>query len=446
MVFDITIARHIDRLVGMNAPNKRKRLNHACDRCRARKVRCDDLRPNCTNCVKANAECTTRDLRNPSATVVRHEAQLPPHGLLPTTRFQSVHSVYNPSGTTPSTTSPSNSIRPSIIEKESENDVQSPGRGSAAPRLPAFPRFINGNSLYILTQWLDLAFVRLRHSFRFSHLYQQSKPRQVNASSCTINNFRALQSVEQRDAVLQYFLRNVHSVFPLLSPDYWETILAQQDLERSIPNILGSLMLAMYPSVEAHIALDHAFSLLNLLIQSPSLESLIALIFMVIAFRGQDDSETAQHVLSVASSIASTMQLHRALPEQTVNHVRAWWTLYVLDKALAIELERPASIRTVDCNQPDVASGSVLHALVELSRIQETIIERVFQQRGLEESTEKTLEQIIEHKMRMGGEHDAMLVDWHARLALNLSISEQLICEPDDFPAVAFLAFQYYQT
>lgn len=431
-----------------DAPNslKRKRLNHACDRCRARKVRCDDARPDCTNCVKANAKCTTRDPRNPSAAVVRHEAQLPLNDSSSITRAQSIHTIFSPPGATPSLTSPSNSIRANIIEKESENDVQSPGHGSAAPRLPAFPRFINGNSLYILTQWLDLAFVRLHHSFRFSHIYKRSRPRQVNADTVRSNAFQVLQTAEQRETVLKHFLQNVHSAFPLLSPDYWQSLIEQQHNERTVPSILRSLLVAMYPSAESRSALDHAFSLLNVLIQTPTLESVVALVFMVIAFRGQDDSETAQHVLSVANSIASTMQLHRALPDQTADHVRAWWSLYTFDKILAIELERPASIRTVDCNQINVEKGLLLHSIVELSRIQERIIERVFQQRGLEESSDKTLEQIIEHKMRMGGEHDKMLVDWHTRLSTNLSISEQLICEPEDLPAVAFLAVQYYQT
>lgn len=429
-----------------SSTNKRKRLNHACDRCRARKVRCDDLRPDCTNCVKANAICTTKDPRNPSAPVVRHEAQAPFDGFSPVARIQSAHAAFSPSAASLSFTSPNNSVRASIIEKESENDVQSPGHGSAAPRLPAFPRFINGNSLYILTQWLDLAFVRLHHSFRFSHIYQQSKPRQLNADLDLSTDFEALQTAEQRDVLLKHFLQNVHSIFPLFSSDYWQDMIAQQGHTRSTPSVFRSLMVAMSPSAESRKALDHAFSSLNLLIQSPTLESVVALIFMVIAFRGQDDSETAQHVLSVANSIASTMQLHRALPNQTTDHVRAWWTLYTFDKVLAIELERPASIRTVDCNQIDVEKSLLLHSIVELARIQERIIERVFQQRGVEESSDKTLDQIIEHKMRMGGEHDSMLVGWHSRLSTNLSISEQLICEPEDLPAVAFLAVQYYQT
>lgn len=44
-------------------PAKRKRLSHACTRCRTKKVRCDELLPKCTNCVRANVACVTFDPR-----------------------------------------------------------------------------------------------------------------------------------------------------------------------------------------------------------------------------------------------------------------------------------------------------------------------------------------------------------------------------------------------
>ncbi|KAJ9480418.1 Transcription factor [Pseudozyma hubeiensis] len=50
---------------------KRKRLSHACKACRARKVRCDERLPACTNCVKSKTECITDDPRKPHLASVK---------------------------------------------------------------------------------------------------------------------------------------------------------------------------------------------------------------------------------------------------------------------------------------------------------------------------------------------------------------------------------------
>ncbi|KAI9315334.1 hypothetical protein BX666DRAFT_1817538, partial [Dichotomocladium elegans] len=36
----------------------RKRLAQACDICRRKKVKCDGIKPTCTNCHKSGRECT----------------------------------------------------------------------------------------------------------------------------------------------------------------------------------------------------------------------------------------------------------------------------------------------------------------------------------------------------------------------------------------------------
>lgn len=41
--------------------NERVRHSHACDRCRLKKVRCDGLKPSCSQCSRANFRCTTSD-------------------------------------------------------------------------------------------------------------------------------------------------------------------------------------------------------------------------------------------------------------------------------------------------------------------------------------------------------------------------------------------------
>ena len=44
--------------VGNNAQN---RIAQACDRCRSKKIRCDGIRPQCTQCANVGFECKTSD-------------------------------------------------------------------------------------------------------------------------------------------------------------------------------------------------------------------------------------------------------------------------------------------------------------------------------------------------------------------------------------------------
>lgn len=42
-------------------PNAQTRIAQACDRCRSKKIRCDGIRPSCTQCVNVGFECKTSD-------------------------------------------------------------------------------------------------------------------------------------------------------------------------------------------------------------------------------------------------------------------------------------------------------------------------------------------------------------------------------------------------
>jgi len=412
-------------------PLKRRRLNHACDRCRTRKIRCDDRQPECGNCLKAKAICTTRDARNHTF-VTRHEAQRRPES-----------SVGTPA-TANSLPSPARRGRLNNSE-EQEIDVHPPGHGTAAARLPAFPRFINGNSVYILAQWLDLAFARLNHTFSLSHVFVKSKG-QLAAGPPGDGTGQGALSNEHRGKALEQFLATVHCVFTIFPAYFLSHLMSQVHDDATLHCTLSHLIIAVGGNAASRSSLSIAFSNLGVLVQAANLESLAALTLMVIILRGQEDSERALHILSIASSIAHTLGLHRRTPSFNEEHISLWWTLYALDKALAIELERPIIIKSQDCDQQRPADGSMLSAIVELACIQEVIVERMFQERHVEESPDQTLQEIIVHKMRMAGELDTMLLEWHATLAMSMRPAEHLFCEEEDLPAVSYLALQYFQT
>ncbi|CZR57795.1 uncharacterized protein PAC_07684 [Phialocephala subalpina] len=56
---------------GGGEKKRRVRLSHACNLCRARKVRCDERLPSCHNCEVAGVECVTVDPKHPQAEVPR---------------------------------------------------------------------------------------------------------------------------------------------------------------------------------------------------------------------------------------------------------------------------------------------------------------------------------------------------------------------------------------
>ena len=466
---------------GETRQEKRRRLNHACDLCRRRKIRCDDRRPDCTNCLKANARCITRDLRNSSTFVVRHEAQAQ-HGasslsLETSLHKEERHSTPGHSGNATASTitgrhgkasslHPLSSASPasdryhassivqenlrspasSVTGSESENEAPPPGQGLAAARLPIFPRFVNGNSLYILTQWLDLAFARLNHSYRFSHLCREAKGYMIQDSASNADLDQALSDKNTANATLANFLHSVHQMFPIFSHAYWSSLVFEKYPELPVHRILRALVVAVHRGPNSRRNLNKAFSQLNILVQTTTLESLIAFILMIIAFRGHDDAETAVRVLSVASTVANMMGLQRSSTSHTTDDIVAWWTLFTLDKILAVELERPALIKSRECFQKAVDSGTLLHHLIELAKVQESIIDRMFQQRGMEESDESTVEEIILHKVQTASELDSLLLDWQLNLPHDIQISDPLLCDSDSLPGISFLAIQFHQT
>lgn len=422
--------------------NKRRRLNYACDRCRTKKTRCDDRYPECSNCHKADVKCITRDPRNPQVIVVRHEAQLPPFNHHADDTAHTLADEVTPL----STTSVGSPARRNAGTKEVEDAIQLPGQGRAEARLPVFPRFMNGNSLYILTQWLDLAFARLNHSSRFSHLYREKTVQTAFPPLRDEHVDEILNIYEQRRAVLESFLSTVYHVFRLNTIQYWEAILEQPRPDSPVHAVLRVLILALSDHPDACRFLDLAFSRTSIIIQCSDIDSLLALFLMVIAFRGFHDSHTAIHLLSIANSIAHGLSLHTASPKDNPAHVDVWWSIYAIDKALAVELERKPMVPSSGCDQRNPTNNETLAAIVQLARIQENIVNRVVKEREMEDSHDRTLNEIIILKMRSAGELDEMLQHWESSLPCHMRIADHPCSDEQGLLGAAYLALQYHQT
>jgi hypothetical protein len=151
------------------------------------------------------------------------------------------------------------------------------------------------------------------------------------------------------------------------------------------------------------------------------------------------------------------------------HRVKLWWSLFILDKCLAVELQRPPLIRDSFSDQEMASSsnepGSICFSyMVQLARIQGQVCERLLDCTWAEESGKVTLQQAILNKIRVSGQLGQVLSDWVARVPVELRQvistasgpsklltvmarpSEFPSCSPEILPAVSFLILQYYQT
>lgn len=429
---------------GSTVLRKRKRLSTACNRCRSRKVACDERLPACTNCHKAQVECLTRHPRQPSVEVQRRQA--PSYGS-PAVHSDDVQTANANSPvdaherfSTASTRIPANSHAGT---PKTSHDA---ANGMFAGALLAVPGFRSGNCLSMLTQWLDLAFARLGLPDRFSRLPEAGKAGRpdrclVEGIQPNDESFWAFDS----KPLLNSFLSNINLVFPLVDAD--EEFQAESTMRANRPptaeSIFYQLVVAMVWQEALSVGqvdkgsriLAFAFSHLTQLVQDESITSVKAFILMALLFRSRDDAEMARRMLSIAVPKAQALaidrphsiQRHRGDRRGTARQeFTTWWSLFILDKVLAVELQRPPMIRdqtydhdliaSPDDNEEAKMRQTCFDAIVNLSQIQSLICERLLLCTRDEEAGKLTLEQAIKAKMQASGELDQLLLNWAKEL------------------------------
>ena len=316
---------------------------------------------------------------------------------------------------------------------------------------------MSGSCLFMLTQWLDLAFARIGLPERFSWQYRANKSRAEDHSLGRQGTLQIQTSSwsEQNKPNLSHFLATVNLVFPVIDPTdpiYTSPEPSDSDSDSTLLN--GSRVLVVVRQLvivagapvindgqsdtSSHI-LNFAFSNLTVLIQDESIHSVIALILMALVFRGRDDTEMAWRMLANAVPKAQALGLDRRFPIHTRStlsrtlhrqQVSTWWSLFILDKVLSIELQRPPMVRDCFCDQEMLTAANdtrearlrqkCFEAIVELAKIQGQVLERLLVGTQEEESGKLTMEQAIRDKLQAGGELDQLLVAWAERLPSDL--------------------------
>lgn len=452
---------------------KRKRLSHACTWCRSKKIRCDELQPKCTNCVRSNVDCVTFDPRTLAA-VQRREAQSQPALTAP----------------------PAASITPQVLDRSDTETGSSPqpsalARGTgpespavSSPLLPVLPRFLNGNSLSVLTQWLDLAFARLGMTERLHHAYNHIRSKEQRPSYATDARDLSVVLPTYAQSASTYAL-SLGRMFPVTeeplpggsSND--SQVRRDSYVENGTPLNVGGENLnetpnrptplhAMLHAVNCSVGesversapercFGYAYNHLPAILEgtgTEALDSIRTLILMSLYLRWRDDMEKAWQMLSLSVACVQNQGLHRESKASAPESSSLFWSIFVLDKLLSTELERKPLLANADCDRrvPHASQHHqdiMLRAILDLSKIQEDILERSQLSRRAEEEAHAMqfpINHIVESKLRLVGELDLILLQFADRLPQGLKPTDYLYADSALLPALTFLAVQYHQT
>ncbi|GAB7335943.1 hypothetical protein MBLNU13_g08188t1 [Cladosporium sp. NU13] len=355
----------------------------------------------------------------------------------------------------------------------------------SSPLLPVLPRFLNGNSLSVLTQWLDLAFARLGMTQRLHRTYNEIRSREQRPTY-TCATVRAsdiqdsLPAYAQSKMALSTALGHVFPVFQRSSRG--PTLASSQTLPgKSPPNAVleavdqfgsasddSTILHAITHAVgcaagnsdadrqSAERYFGYAFGQLPAVLEAAQpLDQLRALVLMSLYLRWRDDVEKAWQILALAVASVQNHGLHRDHRTSSPESEDLFWSVFVLDKLLSVELERKPMLSSVECNRAVTSTSqsqgdAIFKAIVDFAKLQDEILERLLHSRRAEEIAHETQDpaltgSIIRDKLRLVAELDQKLLRFVDRLPHGLKPTEYLYADIESLPGVTFLAVQYYQ-
>jgi hypothetical protein len=360
----------------------------------------------------------------------------------------------------------------------------------SSPLLPVLPRFLNGNSLSVLTQWLDLAFARLGMTQRLHRTYNEIRSREQRPTytrpSLSANGIQdSLPTLVHAKISLSAALGQVFPVFqrgtqdpaptatgalqPRSLPDNSPSNVILENVDRvNLASRDSTPLLAIVHTVScaasnsdsdrqsAEWCFGYAFGQLPAILEaSQPLDQLRALVLMSLYLRWRDDIEKAWQILSLAVAFVQNHSLHREHRTLLPDSQDLFWCVFVLDKLLSVELERKPMLASGDCNRTTTSAsqsqaGALFKAIVEFSKLQDEILERLLLSRRVEEVAHETQDpaltgSVIRDKLRLVAELDDKLLRFADQLPHGLKPTEYLYADSEYLPGVTFLAVQYYQ-
>ncbi|KAJ5826200.1 hypothetical protein N7474_003338 [Penicillium riverlandense] len=461
---------------------KRKRLSYACNYCREKKTRCDEEQP-CRNCRVAGVECITTDKRRHGAPVEhrrRHDLpSAPQFGALAqsqswnhvTTRSapqRGQRTLRTPESHSSSIPPPSGQDRPRLWSQ-----CWGP-EGWKTGRLPMMPRFVGSSTLEFMTEWLDMAFYRLKGPK--THALAPV----ANRNFATFISAQApeLPTSETRQACLDNYWNTLHQIFPFLDRDTLEPICNAdphnpQDISmhhvsdapiQALRYLIVTSGLLTMPASEASRVMISSYisycnSLLGHIVASCRLESVQAILLFVIVLRNCDKIAWAWDILTMGVSMAQSIGINQTKSSQSSAtgcegpEYRTWWCMYVFEKFLALETSRPSTIWDRQLSETMASSVQVdseggpehqfRNVLISLANMLHEMQERSARAWRREESLLQSVEQAIEDKLQTGGELILLLASWQDSLPAAYRPGSTPTLQFSNGPQFAFLSFYY---
>lgn len=489
--------------VATSRPQKRIRLFRACNKCRSRKVRCDERQPSCTNCVRAKVECITTDPNDPNqlSTHARRRAGTG-HATSPSASAHSptadrasaaVEPLIRSVGASQSPAwQPGTPLHPSVgiptsrmaisglvhrpdLQHERFDQVtgatfesgtqtamldNAQGSGFAVNTVSATERkYLGSTSLQVFSQWLDLTFHLSPNglSSSFQHGMRHCEEMELPADL-----FMPSIPSAWRDYV-EAFVSGPGMVFPIVSAEgITSTILymCQHDL-RTLSVRQRPLVATVYAclaigadslghSSQGITLLTAAYSLYAYLVAQPYLQSAQALLLICLALRGRNKDGAGSQALGQAIRILHTLGLHRKLNgygnlnreqlEVVRLGVHTWWSAYCLDRMMSLETGRPPQVQDEDIDQSRDLQTEDLAALQALLDLG-SIQGSVA--RHLCTPRLPTISAVLEAQSRL----DQALLEWQNKLPPRLRCDGDITINDTDLALPrAFLSIQLHTT
>ncbi|KAL4789227.1 fungal-specific transcription factor domain-containing protein [Aspergillus venezuelensis] len=427
---------------------KRKRLSYACNYCRQKKTRCDEQQPSCRNCRIAGVDCITTDKRR-AGVIVNHRRKSVTETAITPTESQTQSIVRTPVSQS----------QPSPLPSASQSRVRLSAQcwdrsGWRSGRLPMMPRFVGSCMFDIMTEWLDLAFYRLRIPVP----YAASSPT-VPASVSLPQPPPLLPSSPEMRVLGRAFLQTLCQIFPFISEEQVNHLCDRSPTMSSSQQALVYLIAAIGSMTEhneqhgmVNAYIGHCNTLFGHVVAERSLISVQAILLFAIVLRSRDHITWAWDILSLGVSMAQSIGVHQAKPtsQDYINRRQLWWCMYVFEKVLAFETGRASMIWDRELSSlvspADEASSEEKFqwACISLAETLHEMQERAAGAWRREEWLPQTVEEAIEEKINTAGELAVLLESWWKTLPHNFQPGSSPISDHATSQRSAFLSFYYH--
>ena len=397
--------------VQMEHHAKRKRLSYACNHCRLKKTRCDEQQPSCRNCRIAGVQCITTDKRRAGA-VVTHRRR---------SAADTPESQLNTPVSVAASPLPSNHSHRQSAQCWDRS-------GWRSGRLPMMPRFVGGCMFEIMTEWLDLAFYRLRIPAPYSAL-----PGVSLASQSAPVSPPALPESPVMQSLAQNFRQTVCCIFPFLSDAHISQICDSATQETLSDQVLAYLIASVglmtdqshQPTITVSSYINHCNTLLGHIVAERTVRSVQTILLFSVVLRSRDQIAWAWDILALGISMAQSIGLNQVGNSgPDTERCNTWWCIYVFEKILAFESGRASTVWDRGLLQSHIRAseededekGGYKQACTSLANTLHEMQDRAAGTWRREEWLPQSVDEAIEEKVRTGGELAMLLDGWWRKL------------------------------